>query len=136
MHTPHPMDQAVESVVKNADMLSEAHIRSLYDALPARTKEKQGGDLKTQIDKMLKLLDHLQNVGMGSSDIDEIKKIMGAGKDLVNLLIKYKEQSDAENRQVKVENAMMQSFQELGKPELTKRFLELLHKKLAEIGAK
>lgn len=139
---PHPLAKAIAEIVSNANLLTPDQQELLMKALPDGTvKKRKRGDtgmpnVGDMLENMEKTMNRLTMLAVGSENIDDIKKVMTAQKDLMAQVMKFGEQIGALNRQVFVENAVVQAFDELGDAEMKKKYLDILAKNLAKSGEK
>lgn len=126
----NPLDPVVAELVSNARYLTKEHKEQL--APLCQTKDKEFASLHKQVEKQLQMLERLQTLALGSSDIAEVKGVMSAGKDLINTLVKFNEKIDAESRQIHIENAIVATLDAIGNADLKAEFLRILAENLAK----
>lgn len=128
----NPLDPLVQDILANKNYLTPTHIALLRELLPEVVDTKVNGsfNLKTQIQKQLTILARIQTLALSSENIDEMKKVLSASKDLSLLISKLQSTIDSEARSQHIENAVVEALNEIGVDELKQAYLSILGKKL------
>ena len=135
-HRVSPLESAVEMLEKSPEYLSGDLIQRLrkltYTADPQEKDFSEGPEaiMSAQLKILLDLSSRMQKLGEVSEDPAEVRQAMTSIERTINLISKRKDEISQEDRFRFQQEAVLGALNECA-PELTKRFLELLHSKLS-----
>lgn len=132
-----PLDVAVKQIVDGRTFLTPVNIKELQTVIPKEDETDFSGiPLKQVLEKQITMYNRLQSLALSSEDIGENTKIMQASKQLLDVMMKFGEKIDNQSRQIHVENAVVETFNDLGDEELKAKFMQNLQKNLAKKRSK
>lgn len=131
----NPLEYHVQEILNNSNYLTADHVRKLLAIFPEapRGKETSNVTLKKQLERQLRIMERLENLSNTSTDIGEIKQVMMAHKDMVNLLGKFQQTIRAEEKMQAVQDSLAEAFEQLGNDELKKQFLDIWREKINKL---
>lgn len=134
-----PLDKYISEVKQFKHALTAENIKDLLEILPganvpAESFDSELSNLRTVLTKQMAMFNRMSILAVASNDPVEIQKFMAGTQQLMALLMKYEDKANAQSVAKHIENAMVESINELGNEEIVKRFRQLLAKNLAKRG--
>ncbi len=125
-------DAFVREISTSPQYLTADNIIALKNALPwdEVTNTDQQIDLSGLLQTLTKLHQRMQVTGLASNDPSEIKGMISSTKTVIDLVRKHQDAIQEQARQIHLENAVIESLEELENPALKARFLEIFAQKL------
>lgn len=136
----NPLDSAVDALVENAEYVSKTHIDKLVKLFALHGKDvrdldmdlDQPVDLRYEINRQFRLLRQVQSAVTGSNDVEQIKKVLSASREIFQNLMKFQDTVHLQERSQAFENAVVEAMKDLDNPELMKKFRFLVAQKLSK----
>lgn len=128
-----PLDALIAQILANPQFLTQENLASLKEVVPVdHGSDIELSSLKSVLEKQLRVYEKLQSLALSSNDISENAKVMQASKQLIDLMIRFEAKIDGQSRQIHVENAVVEAFNELGNDELKAKYMKILRRNLAK----
>ena len=141
----NPLNKPVDLIAKNPEYITDEHAQRLLAAIPERFVAKHApvtatatdgtisetlSSLANQLKNMTKLSERLMRTANQSDDPDIQRRAMTSAKELFQIMAKFDEQIDRQERMKNIEMAVREAFEEVKDEHLKAVFLAKLREKL------
>ena len=112
----HPLDSPIATILSNKELLTAGQTALLQTVLPKilagpRKPQSEGSDVETYLETLVSLMNRLNAQAGASEDIGELRQSMAAIERVIALIVKLKEQIDADRRFRLLQESIVESLE-------------------------